>query len=249
MASIQPRRPRQIVVMGGGGFLMEPRNPRVDRYILSLAKKRLPKVCFLATANGDSPDYIRRFHRAFEKHSCRPSTLSLFLRDERDPAKFLLDQDVIYVGGGNTANLLAIWRLHGIDKAMRRAWDHGIILCGLSAGMICWFESSVTNSFGPLRELNDGLGLLPGSACPHFNSQPDRRPTYHRLIRQKKLPAGVAADDGAAIHYVDREIYRCVASRRNARAYRVSLRDGDVVEESLPTILLSPDGTIADPHF
>jgi dipeptidase E len=243
------RTPRQIVAMGGGGFAMEPRNPRLDRYVLALAKKRLPRVCFVATASGDSRDFIRRFHLAFEKHPCRPSALSLFRRDSRDPTEFLLDQDIIYVGGGNTANLLAIWRLHGIDKAMRRAWDNGVILCGLSAGMICWFESSVTDSFGPLRELKDGLALLPGSACPHFDGDTRRRPIYHRLVRDKKLPAGVAADEGAAIHYIDRKIHRCVASRPNARVYRVSLHNGHVAEVPLPTILLSRDGTVDHSDF
>jgi peptidase E len=150
-----------------------------------------------------------------------------------------LKQDVIYVGGGNTANLLAIWRLHGIDRAMRQAWQKGVILCGLSAGMICWFESSCTDSFGPLRELNDGLGLLPGSACPHYDGEAKRRPTFHRLIRRKILPAGVAADDGAAIHFVGRKILRCVSSRPHAKAYCVERQpDGRVIETQLPTTYL-----------
>jgi dipeptidase E len=168
----------------------------------------------------------------------------LFRRDGRNPSEFLLEQDVIYVGGGNTANLLAIWRLHGIDKAMRRAWQSGVILCGVSAGMICWFESGVTDSFGSLRELVEGLAFLPGSACPHFDGEAQRRPTYHRLIREKKLPAGVAADDGAAIHYIDKRIHRCVASRPKARAYRVLLCDGLLIEEPLPTILLPINGKV-----
>jgi dipeptidase E len=248
---VRPRKPRQIVVMGGGGFSMEPRNPRLDRYVLLLAKKRLPRVCFLPTASGDSRDYVRRFHLAFEKHPCRPTDLSLFVRDERDPAEVLLKQDIIYVGGGNTANLLAVWRLHGVDQALRRACEAGIVLCGISAGMNCWFEASVTDSFGPLRELADGLGLIRGSACPHFDGEAQRRPVYHRLIRDERLPAGVAADDGAAIHYVNGEIHRCVASRPHARAYRVSLCDGRVREEPLPTRLLSRDGKFPwdEPEF
>jgi peptidase E len=229
---------RQIVAMGGGGFSMEPRNPRLDRYILSLARRASPRVCFVATAAGDSRDYIRRFHLAFDRLPCRPSELTLFRRDARDPAKQLLEQDVIYVGGGNTANLLAIWRLHGVDRAMREAWRRGVILCGVSAGMICWFEASVTDSFGPLRELKDGLGLLPGSACPHYDGEARRRPTFHRLVGQKILPAGLAADDGAAIHFVGRKILRCVSSRPNAKAYRIERRDGRVIETELLTTFL-----------
>ena len=142
------RRPkeRQIIVLGGGGFSMEPRNPRLDRYVLQASGESNPRICFVPTASGDSPKYLARFYRAFARHRCRPSDLPLFKRDARDPAKHLLSQDIIYVGGGNTANLLAIWRAHGIDRTMRQAWHRGIVLCGISAGMICWFECSVTDS-------------------------------------------------------------------------------------------------------
>jgi len=227
--------------MGGGGFSMEPRNPRLDRYILAQSNTKKPRICFLPTASGDSPDYIRRFHLAMDKHDCVPTTLTLFrrdARDPRDPADIILAQDILYVGGGNTANLLAIWRLHGVDRAIRHAWQNGVILTGVSAGMICWFESSVTDSFGPLRELNDGLGLLPSSACPHYDGEKNRRPTFHRLIKSRKLPPGVAADDGAAIHFIGQKIHRCVASRPHAKAYRVEFMNGKVVEEVLPTTYL-----------
>ena len=221
--------------MGGGGFSMEPRNLRLDRYILSLTGKARPRVCFVPTASGDSLKYLNRFYLAMKKHRCVASDLSLFRRDARDPAKHLMSQDVIYVGGGNTANLLAVWRLHGVDRAMRDAYNQGAIMCGVSAGMICWFEASCTDSFGPLRELRDGMCFLRGSACPHFDGEAKRRPTFHRLIRRKKLPAGVAADDGAAIHFTNGRIFRCVSSRPNARAYRVELKGNSVVETVLPT--------------
>ena len=228
-------KPRQIIVMGGGGFSMEPRNLRLDRYILAQSSARKPGICFLPTASGDSRDYIRRFHLAMEKQDCIPTTLTLFRHDARDPRDIILAQDILYVGGGNTANLLAIWRLHGVDRAIQRAWQNGVILTGVSAGMICWFQSSVTDSFGPLRELNDGLGLLPGSACPHYDGEKNRRPTFHRLIRNRNLPPGLAADDGAAIHFIGDKISRCVSSRRGAKAYRVQLVKGKVVEETLET--------------
>jgi dipeptidase E len=237
-----PGSSRQIVVMGGGGFLIEKRNQRMDRYMLALAKKRSPRVCFVPTATGDFRGFIDRFYAAFKKFDCRPSHLPLFQWNETDPVEHLLKQDIIYVGGGNTANMLAIWRLHGVDRAMRKAWSKGIILCGVSAGMNCWFESSVTDSFGPLKELNDGLGLLKGSACPHYDGEADRRPTYHRLLREKKLTAGVAADDGAAIHFIGTRIFRCVTSKPIARAYQVGLVRKRIVETPLPTIYLLKDG-------
>ena len=226
---------RQIVAMGGGGFSMEPRNPRLDDYVFALTGRRKPRVCFVPTANGDARDYVRRFHVAMRRRDRVAGTLALFRRDARDLTRFLLEQDVIYVGGGNTANLLAVWRLHGVDRAVRRAWERGVVLTGVSAGMICWFESGVTDSFGPLRELPDGLGLLPGSACPHYDGEARRRPTYHRLVRAGTLPPGVAADDGAAVHFAGLKVLRCVASRRGAKAYRVGLVGGRLVEEPLPT--------------
>ncbi len=229
--------------MGGGGFGTEPRNPRLDLYILSQSKNPRPKICFVPTASGDSLDYVRRFHEAFKKHACEPSDLCLFRRDARDPAKHLLDQEIIYVGGGSTFNLLALWRLHRIDKTMRTAWQRGTILCGVSAGMICWFDCCITDSFGPLATLDDGLGLLPGSACPHFNGEANRRPVYHEAVR-KGFPAGLAADDGAAIHFVGRKIFRCVSSRPASHAYRIARVKGKVVEETLATTFLDSQGRI-----
>ena len=237
---------RQIVVMGGGGFSMEPRNQRLDRYVLGLTKKARPRVAFVGTASGDSHDYFRRFYRAMRKLPCRPTHIPLFQISSKgaSPTGQLLEQDVIYVGGGNTANLLAIWRLHGVDKAMREAWRRGTILTGLSAGMICWFESGVTDSFGPLRELKNGLGILKGSACPHYDGEAHRRPTYQRLIKTGVLPPGVAADDGAAIHFIGGKIFRCVASRPGASAFRVQRHGAEAVETPLPTTLLNRAGRI-----
>lgn len=227
---------RQIVVLGGGGFSMEPRNPLLDDYILRLAQKRRPRVCFVPTASGDSLRYINRFQRAFASRA-EPSHLALFRRNVTDLKAFLLAQDIIYVGGGNVANLLAVWRLHGVDQALRLAWQRGVILGGVSAGMNCWFEGCVTDSFGPLAPLSDGLGLLPGSACPHYDGEKERRPAYHRFIAAG-IPAGVAADDGAAIHFVGRKIFRCVSSRPSAQVYRVRLIKGTVIETPLPTQFL-----------
>ena len=219
---------------------MEPRNQMLDRYVLGLAKKSHPRIAFVGTASGDSSDYVRRFYLAMEKLPCRPADVSLFRIDSaaRPPIQRLLEQDVLYVGGGNTANLLALWRLHGVDHAMREAWHRGVILCGISAGMNCWFEASVTDSFGPLRELKDGLGILPGSACPHYDGEANRRPTYHRLINESILPAGIAADDGAAVHFIGRRVFCCVASRPRAKAYRVLCRGSEVAEIPLPVMFL-----------
>lgn len=209
--------------MGGGGFSMEPENPLLDEFVLSLARTSRPRVCFLPTASGDSVEYVARFYRAFSAYDCRTADLQLFDRSVLDLAAFVLAQDVIYVGGGNTANLAAVWRLHGLDLILRRAWEQGIVLCGLSAGMNCWFGQSVTDSFGfsRLAALHDGLGLLPGSCCPHYDGEAQRRPSYRRFVAAGELNDGWAADDGAALVFHGETLSEVVASRPNSAAYRV----------------------------
>jgi dipeptidase E len=221
-------RERHIVAMGGGGFLME-QTPLLDDYALALGGVAEPRVCFLATASGDAAANIAAFHRAFPPGRARATHLSLYSRDEVDPRSTLLHQDVIYVGGGNTVNLLAVWRAHGVDAILREAWQAGVVLCGMSAGALCWFEAGVTDSFGPLRALHDGLGLLPGSHCPHYDGEAERRAAYHHAIAAG-LPAGIAADDGCALHFAGTELVEAVSSRSEARAYRVELGPAGVRE-------------------
>src|SRR5438067_4418543 len=191
---------RRIAALGGGGFSMEPRNLRLDRWLLSLTGKRRPRVLFVPTASGDSVRYIARFHRAFGRHECEPEHLQLFNRGVRDLRSHILRQHVVYVGGGNAANMLAVWRVHGLDAILREAYENGTLLCGVSAGANCWFESSLTDSFGrPLRPLHDGLALVPGSFCPHYDGERDRRAAYRRFVGRGELPAGWGAEDGVAV--------------------------------------------------
>lgn len=217
---------------------MEPENPLLDRFVLSLARSASPRVCFVPTASGDAEGYVVRFYRAFAGLDCRPTDLQLFDRRVDDLESFVLAQDVIYVGGGNTANLLAVWRAHGLDRMLRRAWEHGVVLCGVSAGMNCWFEASVTDSFGAERlvPLRDGLGLLPGSGCPHYDGEKQRRPTFTALVAGGELPEGWAADDGAALVFGGPELVEVVSSRASARGYRVERTpNGRVGEQVVPT--------------
>lgn len=234
----------QIVAMGGGGFSMEPENSLLDDFVLGLARRQPPRVCFLPTASGDSPAYIAKFYRAFSGRSV-PTDLTLFgspdlPRCPTDAARlpeFVAGQDIFYVGGGNTANLLALWRAHGLDTLLRDAWLAGAILCGISAGMICWFQNSITDSFGRLDTLDDGLGFLAGSACPHYSDEPLRRTTYHGLI-SRGFMAGHAADDGAALHSVGTRLAECVSSRREAGVYRLEKHGDAVAEVRLPVRFL-----------
>src|SRR3984957_9119132 len=209
--------------MGGGGFSMEPENPLLDEVVLAKARSPRPRVCFLPTASGDSAQYVANFYRAFSALDCRPADLQLFDRAVLDLESFVLAQDVIYVGGGNTASLAAVCRVHGLVLILRRAWEQGVVLCGLSAGMNCWFTESVTDSFGSARlaALHDGLGLLPGSCCPHYDGEEQRRPVYQRFIAAGELADGWAADDGAALVFHGESLSEVVASRPGVAAYRV----------------------------
>jgi peptidase E len=218
--------------MGGGGFSMEPENPLLDDLVVSLARRTPARVCFVATASGDAPVYVADFYRAFAGRGCVASDIGLFDRRIADLRAHVLAQDVVYVGGGNTASLLAVWRAHGLDRVLTEAWHAGVVLAGISAGMNCWFEQSTTDSFAPdeLAALDDGLGLLPGSACPHYDGEELRRPTYRRLVSDGVLREGWAADDGAALVFAGTDLEEVVASRPDAAAYRVE-RTADGVDE------------------
>ena len=229
---------RQIIALGGGGFSMEPENPLLDAYILKQCKNEKPKICFIPTASGDAENYITRFYQFFNQHNCEPSHLSLFNPPTRDLESFILDKDIIYVGGGNTKNLLALWKEWGLDQILRKAWNQGIVLAGISAGSICWFEEGVTDSFGDgWLEKITCLRFLKGSNCPHYDGEKDRRPSYHRLVQSQQIQGGIATDDGVAVHYIEQEVHKIVSSRPNAKAYTVSF-ENKVIEKELETTYL-----------
>ena len=229
--------------MGGGGFTMEERSPALDRFVLTLTDKPAPKVCFPPTASGDPRDQVMRFYERFEAWPCEPSVLSLFhLAASRiDPAEHLLSQDAIYVGGGSMRNMLAVWREHGIDETMRSAWERGIVLAGLSAGAMCWFEGGVSRS-GGAPEVVVGLGLLPGSLSVHLDGESERLPVYREAVAVGELPVGYAADDGAALVFAGARLSECVASNPDARVMQVTADGSGGVEEHELPIRLLPDG-------
>ena len=214
---------RHIVGLGGGGDTPEQTQLLYD-YVLSLTGKERPRLLYVPTAMGDSDEGIVGFYEQFAGRG-ELSHLKTFPWPPPDLREVILSQDAIAIGGGNTANLLAIWKVHGIDGYMREAWERGVVLWGASAGMLCWFEHGVTDSFGPQLKAIDCLGFLAGSACPHYDGEEQRRPRYHELIGQG-LAEGIAADDGVAVHYVGTEIAEIVTCRPGATAYRVR-RDGE----------------------
>jgi len=229
---------RQIIAMGGGGFSMEPDSPLLDKYILEQTKKPRPKVSFLPTASGDANEYVVRFYSAFTKFDCQPSHLSLFSPPTADIESFILERDVIYVGGGNTKSMMALWREWDLDRVLRKAWEAGIVLAGLSAGANCWFEQGVTDSIPGRLVALPCLGFLSGSCCPHYDGEAQRRPSYHRLLSQAEILPGFGVDDGAALHFVDEKLSRVVSSRPNARAYFLEKVSGQVRERPMESLYL-----------
>ncbi len=219
---------RHIVGLGGGGDTVE-QSRRLHDYVLGLTGKDRPRVLFVPTATGDDDGVSLWFYELFASRA-EASTLPTFPWPPPELRELVLEQDAICVSGGNTANMLAIWRVHGIDTLLREAWENGVVLFGASAGMICWFDAGVTDSFGPQLEGMDCLGFLGGSACPHYDGEERRRPRYHELVAGG-FPAGIAADDGVGLHYVGTELAEIVTCRPGAAAYRVT-RDG---EERLET--------------
>jgi peptidase E len=241
-------RDPQIVAFGGGGFSMEPGNPLLDEFVLSLTGAQRPKVCFLPTASGDADHYVVRFYRAFSPARCEPSHVSLFRRDRgsgmgADIAAHLLAQDLIYVGGGSVVSLLGVWRAHGVDEVLRECWARGVVLCGLSAGSLCWFAEAVTAFHGPPQPVA-GLGLLPFSNCVHFDGEPERREGYRRFVAGGMAP-GYGAGDGAALHFRGTELAGVVASRPLAGASWVQATGGEVAEVALPVRRLGASPALA----
>jgi peptidase E len=232
---------RHVLAIGGGMLMPREAIPLQVKYAMELSGQERPKLCVINTAVGDDPNAYLRFYDRLAETPARVRHLALFpMPNVSDPEDFLMSQDVIFVGGGSVANMLAVWRVHGIDEIMRKAWQAGIVLAGSSAGGICWFTSGTTDSFGvKLRPFTDGLGMLPGSFCPHYHSETERRPLYHRLVAEGALPGGLACDDGAAAHFIDDTLSELVSDRQEATAYRVDPGGpGGCTETQLPVRFL-----------
>lgn len=214
---------------------MEAGNPLLDEFVLGLTGAERPRVCFLPSASGDADHYVVRFYRHFSAARCEPSHLSLFRRERApaEPRAHLLSQDLIYVGGGSVTSLIGVLRAHGLDDILREAWEAGVVLCGVSAGSLCWFADGVSTFHGPPQRV-EGLGFLPWANTVHYSSEPARREAVFDWLRDGMAPT-YAADDGAALHFAGDELVQVVASRPGARAYRVEAHHGHVVTTRLAT--------------
>ena len=229
-ATLQESR-MNILAIGGQGLNWKDDNLLLAKYFLNLTGKDNPKVCLIPTASDDAGETITNFYEALTQLPCQPRHLRIFSPHVDAFEPYLLDMDAIYVGGGNTLNMIAIWKAHGIDNILRTAWQQGIVLGGTSAGSICWFEQGSTDSRPGKLTAMECLGFLEGSNCPHYDSEADRRPTYHQMILSGDIMPGIACEDGVGLHFEGKRLARVVSGRPRAKAYRVKLVNGEVVEE------------------
>ncbi|HEX3391177.1 MAG TPA: peptidase E [Solirubrobacteraceae bacterium] len=237
---------RTILALGGGGFTMEPTNPLLDDYLLTLTSAAEPRVLFLPTASGDTTAQINSFYDRYGGRACSAKHVSLFRIDELDgPLEdVVLEQDIVYVGGGSMRNLLALWHAHELDRILVQAWRRGIVMAGLSAGAMCWFQGGITRS-GGMPEPLDGLGLLPGSLTVHADGEPERLPVWLACVRSGTLPGGWAAEDGVGLLFRDTRLERVVSSRPGAGAQRVDAVEGELVRKRIEPDLLGAHGQLA----
>jgi peptidase E len=223
---------RQIVAIGGGGFYRDGENLALEKYILQQSRAGRARVGFIPTASAEPDSYLVSFYTAFLKLGCQPSHLSFFKRTP-ELRSYLLNQDVLYVGGGNTKSMLAVWREWGMPELLREAWDSGVVLAGVSAGAICWFEQGLTDSWADALRPLQCLGFLPGSCCPHYDGEADRRPSLHRVLAAGEMVAGIAIEDWTAVHFKGTEMHRVVSAKSGSRAYAVRAVSGSVQEVPL----------------
>lgn len=221
---------RQIICWGGG---FDASNPLMDLYLIAQTNKKAPKVCFLPTASNDSEFAIDMFMKLFERYPCSPTYLTLSNPHTYDVEDFILEQDLIVVGGGHTKSMLDIWASCGFDNVLRKAYNNGVILSGSSAGSVCWFDECITDSFDELSVMSC-LGILPYSTCPHYRSN-ERREKYVESVYSGAIKSGYANDDGAALHFVDEKLLRSVSMYEKHKTFHVSLKDNVFAHKELDT--------------
>jgi peptidase E len=235
---MKPGKQKQIIAMGGGGFTMEPGNPLLDEYVLNQAPKKKPHICFLPTASGDHSGYIRDFYEYFSTRPCYPSHLALSEPHTNDFESYILEQDIIYVGGGHTTRMLALWKNSDLDIILKKAWEQGILLAGVSAGAACWFQGALTDSVPGKLSGEKCLGFLKGSFCAHYNN-PGRRPGFHRLIRTRELQNGIGVDNFAALHILGQQVKQVISSQPDVSSYTVRKEGERTVEKPMKSIYLA----------
>ena len=226
----------QVIAIGGGGFGRSIYNTKIDDYILEQCSKEKPNVCFIPTASAEDKAYTVNFYTVYSKRNCKPIHINFFQRTPRLDS-IINKQDIIFVGGGNTKSMLAVWRDWKLDKLLLKAYNRGAILCGVSAGAICWFQQGVTDSWASNLNVIDCLGFIKGTNCPHFNTESDRKPSVDEFIKSRKIDSCLASDDGSALHFKNGELITAVSFYKNANSYKLNLNSrGDVQQEIIKSV-------------
>ena len=226
---------KQIIAIGGGGFGRNPGNGTIEKYILDQSDKNRPNICFIPTATGDDESYKVSYYATLTKLNCTPTHIDFFKRTT-DLEKLIKDQDIIFVGGGNTKSMLAVWREWGLDKILKKAYQNGTIMCGVSAGAICWFEKGVTDSWADKLNIMNCLGFIKGSCCPHYDEEPERKPSLSKFIENKEIQNCYAIEGGCALHIKNEEVYSAISFRGKKNTFYVDYQSGKTVEKKLPVI-------------
>ena len=226
---------KQIIAIGGGGFGRNPGNGTIEKYILDQSDKNRPNICFIPTATGDDESYKVSYYATLTKLNCTPTHIDFFKRTT-DLEKLIKDQDIIFVGGGNTKSMLAVWREWGLDKILKKAYQNGTIMCGVSAGAICWFEKGVTDSWADKLNIMNCLGFIKGSCCPHYDEEPERKPSLSKFIENKDIQNCYAIEGACALHIKNEEVYSAISFRGKKTTFYVDYQSGKTVEKKLPVI-------------
>ena len=226
---------RQIIAIGGGGFGRVIKDLKIENYIKSQCKSDSPKICFIPTATGDDNQYIENFYKAFDSIGCKTSHIDFFKRTI-NLVEHIKKQDIIFVGGGNTKSMLAVWRDWGLDALLEEAYKNGVIMCGVSAGAICWFNKGITDSWADDLAIMDCLGFVDGVCCPHYDEEPTRRPYVKDSLDNADFDECIGVEGNAALHIINEESYKSVNFGDNKNSYRISLKDNIVHEDPFESI-------------
>ena len=228
---------RNIIAIGGGGFGANPGQGIIEAYILKQTKKKKPKICFIPTATGDNEAYKVNYYSTFTKLDCEPTHLDFFKRTP-DLKKLILNQDAIFVGGGNTKSMLAVWKDWGLDKILRTAYRNGVVMSGVSAGAICWFQQGVTDSWSSDLKIMSCLNFVKGTCCPHYDEEPERKPAVKKFLMSGKIKDVDAVYGGVALHIKDEKEFKSVVFRKDKGSYRTFLEKKEIVEKKFRKIML-----------
>ena len=220
---------RQVIAIGGGGFGRTQESYLIEQYILDQTSNKKPNICFIPTATGDLNSYLVNYYAVFTKLNCHPTHISFFKRTI-DLEEHIMKQDVIFVGGGNTKSMLAVWREWGLDIILKEAYDKGIVMSGVSAGAICWFENGLTDSWASELKIMKCMNFIPGSCAPHYDEEPERRPTTKKFLKEKYIDYMYGIEGGAALHFINETPKFSVRFKTNKNAYKVTI-NGNKVDE------------------